>query len=74
MTASINGLATIRARNIQQEIIHEFDGLQDVHTGVWHLTMSSNAASGLWMDIVSTLFVGCVTFSFIIMYSGELVR
>lgn len=71
LTATINGLTTIRARNIQQELCHEFDELQDVHSSVWHLALTSNEACGLWMDCVSTGFVASVTFSFIILYESK---
>lgn len=71
LTSTINGLATIRARNIQQELTHEFDELQDVHSSVWHLALTSNEACGLWMDCVSTAFVAAVTFSFIILYESK---
>lgn len=37
LTATINGLATIRARNIQNILSNEFDRLQDAHSAVWQL-------------------------------------
>lgn len=71
LTATISGLSTIRARNIQQELSEEFDNLQDVHSAVWQLTISSNNACGLWLDTVSTGFIACVAFSFIVLYGSE---
>lgn len=71
LTATISGLATIRARNIQQELVDEFDGLQDIHSAVWQLATSSNTACGLWLDVVSTAFIACVTFSFIVLYESK---
>lgn len=70
LTASINGLTTIRARGMQKELCSEFDGLQDVHSAVWQLSMSSNTAFGLWLDVVSTGFITCLIFSFIMLYAG----
>lgn len=70
LTATINGLATIRSRSIQNELVHEFDELQNVHSGVWQLAVTSNTACGLWMDCISTAFVASVTFSFIIFYES----
>lgn len=72
LTSTINGLATIRARNIQEKLAIEFDALQDVHSAVWQLATTANTACGLWMDLVSTAFVASVTFSFIILFAGEL--
>lgn len=71
LTATISGLTTIRARNIQQELSDEFDGLQDVNNAVWQLIMSSNTACGLWLDVISTAFIGCVAFSFIVLLDGK---
>lgn len=71
LTATISGLSTIRARDIQQELSDEFDNLQDVHSAIWQLTMSASAALGLWLDMVSTAFIGCLTFSFVIFYNSK---
>lgn len=71
LTATINGLATIRARNIQNTLSNEFDRLQDVHSAVWQLGKTANTAFGLWMDCVSTAFLASVIFSFIILYESE---
>nr|XP_013101686.1 unnamed protein product [Stomoxys calcitrans]XP_013101693.1 unnamed protein product [Stomoxys calcitrans]XP_013101700.1 unnamed protein product [Stomoxys calcitrans] len=75
LSATLSGLATIRSRNLQDTVAKEFDQLQDVHSGVWQLTMSANTALGLWLDCVSCCFLTCVTFSFIILsgqtYSGN---
>lgn len=56
---------------ITAKLSNEFDSLQDVHSGVWQLAITSNTACGLWMDCVSTAFVASVTFSFIILYESE---
>lgn len=58
-------MSTIRSRNLQKYLINEFDNLQNVHSPVWQLVMSSSTALGFWLDCVSIAFVGCVTFSFI---------
>ncbi|XP_053671125.1 ATP-binding cassette sub-family C member 4-like [Anopheles nili] len=68
LSATLTGLSTIRASSIQEKIREEFDDLQNVHSAVWQLTMASNAALGLWLDCISTAFVGCVTFSFIVLH------
>lgn len=71
LTSTINGLTTIRTRNIRQKLIDEFDDLQDVHSSVWQLAITSNAACGLWLDFVSSAFVASVTFSFISLFQSE---
>ncbi|XP_004519652.1 multidrug resistance-associated protein 4 [Ceratitis capitata] len=64
LSATLSGIATIRARELQDIVIKEFDCLQDVHSAVWQLTMASNTALGLWLDCVSCCFLASVTFSF----------
>lgn len=71
MSATLNGLSTIRANNVEDKVAQEFDNLQNVHSAVWQLTMSSNTALGLWLDCISTAFVACVTFSFIVLDQGN---
>ncbi|XP_058060711.1 probable multidrug resistance-associated protein lethal(2)03659 [Anopheles bellator] len=70
LSATLTGLSTIRASNAQEKIREEFDELQNVHSAVWQLTMASNAALGLWLDCISTAFVACVTFSFIVLHQN----
>ncbi|XP_050071787.1 ATP-binding cassette sub-family C member 4 [Anopheles maculipalpis] len=68
ISATLSGLSTIRSSGVQEKIREEFDDLQNVHSAVWQLTMASNAALGLWLDCISTAFVACVTFSFIVLH------
>lgn len=67
MSATLTGIATIRSRNLQDRVAKEFDNLQDVHSGVWQLTMAANTALGLWLDCASCCFLTSVTFSFILL-------
>ncbi|GAB0088829.1 multidrug resistance-associated protein 4 [Sergentomyia squamirostris] len=68
VSASLSGLSTIRAARIQNRISSEFDSLQDVHSGIWQVTYSTNTALGLWLDCISTAFVAAVTFSFLALH------
>lgn len=70
LTATIYGLITIRTGNIEQKLCHEFDELQNVHSSVFRLTLSSSATFGFYMDIISTLFVACVSYSFVFFYKS----
>lgn len=69
LSASLSGISTIRARGLQDVVAREFDNLQDVHSAVWQLTMSSNNALGLWLDCVSCCFLTTVAFSFIFLHN-----
>lgn len=71
LTATLLGISTIRSRDLQSHLAKEFDTLQDVHSGTWQLAVSANTALGLWLDFVSTAFVACVTYSFIVLYDGK---
>uniref|UniRef100_A0A6B2EBG8 Putative multidrug resistance-associated protein/mitoxantrone resistance protein n=1 Tax=Phlebotomus kandelakii TaxID=1109342 RepID=A0A6B2EBG8_9DIPT len=68
VSASLAGLSTIRSSRIQNRISGEFDSLQDVHSGVWQVTYSTNTALGLWLDCISIAFVAAVTFSFLALH------
>uniref|UniRef100_A0A7G3A7F5 Putative abc transporter c family member 3 n=1 Tax=Lutzomyia longipalpis TaxID=7200 RepID=A0A7G3A7F5_LUTLO len=68
VSASLAGLSTIRSSRIQNRISSEFDSLQDVHSGVWQVTYTTNTALGLWLDCISTAFVAAVTFSFLALH------
>lgn len=71
LTATINGLTTIRTRNIQIQLINEFHGLQNVHSAMWQLVQSGKAARDLWMDLICFLFVTVVTFTYLIYHKSE---
>ncbi|XP_018322221.1 probable multidrug resistance-associated protein lethal(2)03659 [Agrilus planipennis] len=65
LSATFSGLATIRATQNEIILAQEFDQHQDTHTSAWFVTISCISAFGLWMDLLSVIFIGCVTFSFI---------
>lgn len=67
MSATLMGVSTIRSRGLEGHLAREFDELQDVHSGVYHLSYASITAFGLWLDILSTSFVAVLTFSFLSM-------
>lgn len=70
LTASLYGISTIRCYNTQPIITKEFDILQDQHTGAWFLFLASSEAFGLFMDLISVLYLAIVTFQFLIFDDG----
>nr|CAD7267161.1 unnamed protein product [Timema shepardi] len=66
LSASMNGLPTIRSSHAQQMVRKEFDHHQDCHTSAWYLFICSSRAFGLWLDAFSNLFVAVVTFTFLL--------
>ncbi|XP_045472553.1 ATP-binding cassette subfamily C member 4-like isoform X2 [Harmonia axyridis] len=64
--ASMNGLTTIRAFNAQEVLSDEFDKHQDYHTSAWFMYITASSAYGFSMDFACFIFVGIVTYSFLI--------
>ncbi|CAG9814462.1 unnamed protein product [Phaedon cochleariae] len=78
LSATLNGITTIRAFKAEEALRDEFDEHQDVHTSSWYLTISSTYSFGLWIDMICLVFLICVSFSFVILHtfstvSGSLV-
>ncbi|ODM94173.1 hypothetical protein Ocin01_12506 [Orchesella cincta] len=63
LTASVQGLTTIRASKRQNILIEQFDAMQDVHSAAWFLFISSNRWFGIWLEMISVLFLASVTFT-----------
>ncbi|XP_044730120.1 ATP-binding cassette sub-family C member 4-like isoform X2 [Chrysoperla carnea] len=70
VSASLDGITTIRSCGAQRLLAKEFDIQQDVHTGAWYLTIATGTAFGFWLDCVSIAFLAAVIFSFILMDDG----
>ncbi|XP_063223958.1 ATP-binding cassette sub-family C member 4-like [Bacillus rossius redtenbacheri] len=66
LSASINGLSTIRSCKAQDMVCKEFDDYQDRHTSAWYMFLSSNIAFGIWLDNFSNIFIGVITFTFLL--------
>ncbi|KAI2474194.1 ATP binding cassette (ABC) transporter subfamily C member [Diabrotica virgifera virgifera] len=67
VNSTLNGITTIRAANAQNILKDEFDENQDAHTSAWYLTIGCMSSFGLWLDIVSIIFMACVIGCFIIL-------
>ncbi|KAK1124889.1 hypothetical protein K0M31_006239 [Melipona bicolor] len=69
VNATLSGLTTIRSSgsNILELLQKQFDDLQDVHTGTWHMSIVVPVIFGLYMDLFVTLFIACICFSFAVM-------
>nr|CAD7442940.1 unnamed protein product [Timema bartmani] len=67
LNASLQGLSTIRAFEAQKILEKEFDGHQDLHSTAFYLSIASNRAFGMWLDVVCLFFVTCVTLSFLVL-------
>ncbi|GJQ86167.1 hypothetical protein Trydic_g13444 [Trypoxylus dichotomus] len=65
LNSTLGGISTIRAANLQHDLIKEFDHHQNAHTSAWILTITCMVAFGLWLDLLCTLFVALTVFSFV---------
>ncbi|XP_044268715.1 probable multidrug resistance-associated protein lethal(2)03659 [Tribolium madens] len=65
MTASLQGLTTIRAFGAQEILRAEFDQHQDLHSSAFYLFMGCNRTFGFWLDIHCVIYIGLVTLSFL---------
>ncbi|GLV41553.1 uncharacterized protein CBL_06782 [Carabus blaptoides fortunei] len=66
VSASLDGLTTIRASGAQFLLQKEFDTHQDLHTRSWFLIIGTQSAFGFCLDLISVLFLAIVTFSFML--------
>ncbi|XP_072396581.1 ATP-binding cassette subfamily C member 4-like [Diabrotica undecimpunctata] len=71
VSATLQGISTIRASNSEQMVIKEFDVLQDQHTGTYVCFLVSSTAFGLYLDIISTMFLALLTYQFLIFSSDS---
>ncbi|XP_021934289.1 multidrug resistance-associated protein 4-like isoform X2 [Zootermopsis nevadensis] len=67
VSASLNGLSTIRASEAQEMVCKEFDSHQDLHTSAWFLTLETSTAFGFWLDCISVAFTAVVSLSFLVL-------
>jgi ATP-binding cassette subfamily C (CFTR/MRP) protein 4 len=72
ISASLQGLATIRALNAEKSLIQEFDNHQDLHTSAFHLFLSTFSTFGFWTDVM--LYNGLVIFAFFLIKSGKFIQ
>lgn len=66
MTASINGLSTIRALKAEKLLISEFDDLQDRHSSAWFMFLSASRCFGFWLDMTCITFITICTFTLLV--------
>lgn len=73
ISASLYGMPTIRASKAEKMVTKEFDNLQDIHTSTWFMYIASSEIFGFYLDCISTIFLGVVTFQFLILSNGKFI-
>ncbi|XP_014221737.1 probable multidrug resistance-associated protein lethal(2)03659 [Trichogramma pretiosum] len=66
LSATLNGISTIRAYQAQSILKLEFDKFQDVHTSSWYMFTATSMAYAFALDLFTFSFVTFITFSFLI--------
>ncbi|KAG7207731.1 hypothetical protein KM043_009345 [Ampulex compressa] len=70
LSATLQGLPTIRAFGAGQILTKEFDQHQDLHSSAWFIFIASSRAFGFWLDIFCLVYIILVTMSFLVLDNG----
>lgn len=70
ISSTISGLSTVRAFNAETILMDEFSKHQDLHTACWYMYRSTSASFGLSMDILVSIFIFIVIFTFLLFDTG----
>ncbi|CAG9768692.1 unnamed protein product [Ceutorhynchus assimilis] len=65
LTASLQGLTTIRAFGAQGILKTEFDVYQDTYSSAFFMFLAANRTFGFWLDMHCMVFIAVVTLSFL---------
>ncbi|XP_032678093.1 probable multidrug resistance-associated protein lethal(2)03659 isoform X2 [Odontomachus brunneus] len=67
LSATLQGLPTIRAFGAAEILTKEFDRHQDLHSSAWYIFIASSRAFGFWLDIFCVIYIALVTLSFLVL-------
>ncbi|XP_030373817.1 probable multidrug resistance-associated protein lethal(2)03659 [Scaptodrosophila lebanonensis] len=66
LSATLNGLPTIRALGAQKALIAEFDNIQDLHSSGYYTFLTTNRAFGYYLDLFCMLYVVVIVLNYFI--------
>ncbi|CAH1183155.1 unnamed protein product [Phaedon cochleariae] len=72
LSASLQGLTTIRAFGAEEILTQEFDNYQDSYTSAYFMFLTANRAFGYWLDLHCVFLIGFVTFSVLFIQNESL--
>ncbi|EZA62671.1 putative multidrug resistance-associated protein [Ooceraea biroi] len=67
LSATLQGLPTIRAFGAGEILTKEFDRHQDLHSSAWFIFIASSRAFGFWLDVFCVVYIMLVTLSFLVL-------
>ncbi|KAJ0181177.1 hypothetical protein K1T71_003262 [Dendrolimus kikuchii] len=73
VTASLNGIATIRSSSAQNRLIEEFDSAQDLHTSAWNGYLGGGTCFGFYLDTMCLLYLSTIIFVFLYVDFGSII-
>ncbi|KAH0554301.1 probable multidrug resistance-associated protein lethal(2)03659 [Cotesia glomerata] len=71
LSATLQGLPTIRSFNAEEVLTKEFDNHQDLHSTAWYIYIASSRAFGYWLDVICLIYISLVTMSFLFMSTED---
>lgn len=71
LSASLQGLTTIRAFQAQEILKVEFDNYQDKYSAAYFMFLSANRTFGFWLDFHCVIYTALVTVSILFIESGK---
>ncbi|CAK9828719.1 Probable multidrug resistance-associated protein lethal(2)03659 [Anthophora retusa] len=66
LSATLQGLPTIRAFEASEILTKEFDQHQDLHSSAWYIFISSSRAFAFWLDFFCCVYITFVAMSFLL--------
>ncbi len=72
LSASLNGLTSIRAFRAQDLMVNEFDYHQDIHSSAWFASIATTRWLGVYLDWIVVFYLICIVLSFLLMPSNVL--
>ena len=74
LNSTLEGLTTIRASNVQERLIQEFDNHQNLFTSANYMLNNCQIALGFGLEFFCTVFITLVIIQFLITTSGMYTR
>ncbi|KAI2473981.1 ATP binding cassette (ABC) transporter subfamily C member [Diabrotica virgifera virgifera] len=71
LTASLQGLTTIRAFRAQDILKEEFDRYQNLHSAAFFMYLAANRSFGFWLDFICVIYVGLVIVALVFVKSEQ---
>lgn len=73
LSASLEGLPTIRASKAQKILQEEFDKHQDLFNSVFYMYMTTSRAFGFFMDFLCFIYIAIITTTFLTIDTSKLI-